>query len=467
MNTYEIFELGVSIGTVSSTSKDCAKAHYHIATASDGKRFVFKYDSTKHTLILQESCASYTTISNETSLFEFLYTRSDCFHGKLSTDISLGSKFYKSYQTNNYPTISSEKTLDGNSNKIYPYPSTPAGTSFGASHEIYIFKTDASLTLQNLTISGFIADHSLNIVDVNGPHLEISGCAFINNNVGVNINVDNSSNETRVHNSVFKSLRCAKHFAASSGESSVLGGSAIRHVGNKLYITDSSFVDNSNHYNGGAILFTNILTLSGNNHFINNTTGGMGGAIQAGPNAIIGSAASLNIYGTAEFSKNKAIVGGAIYTDTIYINDASLTFSGNKAPGWGKGGAILFQRNCNIIDSSVSFRDNDALFGGAIWGMSDPFPRGPQNLTITRGNVEFSGNTADNSGGAINLGSKGSLIIDSSVTFRNNSAADGSNIWAPSDIDPQTNFLTKDVTFNPHHVGGASILFRYQPCHGD
>ena len=449
MNTYEIFELGVSIGNVSSTSNDCAKAHYHIATASGGERFVFKYDSTKHTLILQESCASYTNISDETSLFKFLYTLPDCSHGKLSTDISLGSKFYKSYQTNNYPTISSEKTLDGNNNKIYPYPSTPAGTSFGASHEIYIFKTDASLTLQNLTISGFM-DHSLNIVDVNGPHLEISGCAFINNNVGVNINVETSNISTRVNNSVFKSLK-ANQFNFPHWTQN--GGSAIRHVGNKLYITDCSFVDNSHYYNAGAILFSNILTLSGNNHFINNTTGAMqfGGAIQAGPNTKDGDAASLYIYGTAEFSKNKAALGGAIYVDTIYINDASLTFSENKASSFG--GAILFAKICNIIDSSVSFRDNDASFGGAIWGMSYGDPK---NLTITRGNIEFSGNTADNSGGAIYLSImdlQGSLIIDSSVTFRNNSAADGSNIWAPPDIDPQTNFLTNEVTFNPPHVG--------------
>jgi predicted outer membrane repeat protein len=443
MINYKVYnKAGTLLYEVSSKSKYCLKNYLHVSTGLNGKKLVFKYDNTIHNLV-----PAGTSISDETELYQYLYNSkkgSENIDGKLTNDISLSANFFSWHKTNHYPTISTEKNLSG---KFSIFPNTTAYTS---SADKYIFKSDLSLTLQNLTISGFTNPY-LNIVDVSSLELTISGCSFINNDVGVNINVDNSRNTTHIINSTFKSLKANKLKANgprlvqsnkkvkinrrnngqtndTTGEEKWSPGSAIRYKGEMLYITDSSFVDNSNSYAGGAIYaetYLKTLTLSGENLFSRNITMTTDGFTHGGAICIVDANETIVNNGMATFNSNIAGYGGAIYSESPAMSGGTYTFSDNCA-NLQDGGAI-YAYDISITDGSYTFNGNIASnYGGAITANS--------KMTITDGSYTFKGNIANIYGGAIHAYSK-MTITGGTYTFSDNCAnINGGAIYATDDI---------------------------------
>ena len=71
-------------------------------------KFVYIHNYDINTVVPNPTCEAYNTIANDQSLYQFLYNQHNCSHGKLATDISIGSVFNQSH-TAPYPTISSGK----------------------------------------------------------------------------------------------------------------------------------------------------------------------------------------------------------------------------------------------------------------------------------------------------------------------------------------------------------------------
>ena len=440
---------------VSSKSSYCLEKYHHVAIGQNRKKLAFKYDNTIHNLVQGP-----TDISNETQLYDYLYSSNEGY-GILKNDISLSGTFFSDHKTHNYPTISAEKTLSGN---FSIFPNTTAYTS---SADKYIFKSYRPLTLQNLTISGFTNPY-LNIVDVSSSELTISGCIFSNNDVGVNINVDYSHNTTHIINSTFKSLKANKLIPTpnesstfkslkanklipvpdesstfkslkanklkangprlvqsnkkvkinrrnngqtndTTGEEKWSPGSAIRYKGEMLYITDSSFVDNSNSYTGGAIYaetYIKTLTLSGENLFSHNISS-LGGAI-----CITDANEIIVNNGMATFNGNISDIGGAILSESPAMSGGgTYIFSDNCA---NSGGAIFAYDKMTISGGTYTFSDNCA-------NLQDAGAIKATDISITDGSYTFKRNIAKNYGGAINVSNK-MTISGGTYTFKGNIA---------------------------------------------
>jgi len=148
-------------------------------------------------------------------------------------------------------------------------------------------------------------------------------------------------------------------------------------------ITSSTFKENINFGNGGAIYSTNSLT-------INETV----------------------------FTENEGVDGGAVYnTGKLYVINS--TFEDNTANGYG--GAIYNEGELNVFDSTFTggFSERD---GGAIYN----------NDVANVDNSTFVANTATGNGGAIY--NKGSLLLTDSF-FRINYGEEFANIYNAGNIE--------------------------------
>ncbi len=221
------------------------------------------------------------------------------------------------------------------------------------------------------------------------------------------------------------------------GNTSNDGGGAIylatlANKGHKLNIDGTTFSENSTAGvdldGGGAIgSFSDLVlknaTFTGN-HVDGDASNG-GGAI------FMGSVSTNDIYNTTFTGNQSATNGGAISMRFTYQGnnvDATLDIAGgsfNENTATEFGGAIYntFHNDKNdnkyVSVSNVEFNSNGAMYGGAIYNESadetDPIG-GVMNLT----DVTFTGNTADELGGAIY--SAGVMTFNGAMRFDGNSA---------------------------------------------
>ena len=406
-------------------------------------------------------CTPVCNIYTQDHLKQFLTTSPGDISGKLAGPLVITSPYSAD--------ISTTKYLDGSGFTISQ--SSAVSTSYDQHSSVQffnnyqtetepsytLFKTDSSLTLHNLTVSGFHGNN-IKIIDSSGLYLGLSGCTFRDNSVNQHIFVEGSQNVTDICNSLFSFVSSSKN------------GGAITSYGKTLSIYDSSFISNSSSTSGGAIYSQNEITISGGSTFAHNHATGEGGG-----GALYAAKGGINLDGSSTFLDNSAYVGGALYTGIsgVTLLTGPYEFSGNHATN-GPGGAIYSMNDITIsgetestfahnhasgpggalyaakgginLDGSSTFLENSAHSGGAL----------AANGGITLNNKaysEFSGNKADTLGGAIFAGN--TLIIDSSLTtFSGNAALDGSNIYMLN-FNPQTSFITDDVsTVNDVHPSG-------------
>lgn len=214
-----------------------------------------------------------------------------------------------------------------------------------------------------------------------------------------------------------------------SGNSAMTNGGAIHTGGTTGSLNfsdiaeDISFTGNTAGENGGAINndyeaveWSNVghVTFSGNI-----AEAGAGGAVWSGGDVTVDTASSFSMTG----NEARGGSGGAIYSDgnVTFSGAGSLTFSDNHAFSYG--GAISAYGDITISDSgSAAFSGNTAYEGGAL----DAY-----NVSISgnTGTVLFENNSAENTGGAINLQAGGSVSLtadQADIIFRGNTAQDGS-----------------------------------------
>ncbi|ACZ33427.1 outer membrane protein 5 [Chlamydia pneumoniae LPCoLN] len=212
----------------------------------------------------------------------------------------------------------------------------------------------------------------------------------------------------------------------------------------------------------GAIKSTGACSIQSNYscYFGQNFSNDNGGALQ-------GSSISLSLNPNLTFAKNKATQkGGALYsTGGITINNTlnSASFSENTAAT--NGGAIYTEASSFISSNkAISFLNNSttaaSATGGAIYCSSTSAPK-PVLTLSDNGELNFIGNTAITSGGAIYTDN---LVLSSGgpTLFKNNSAIDtaaplGGAIAIADSGSLSLSALGGDITFEGNTVvKGAS-----------
>lgn len=232
--------------------------------------------------------------------------------------------------------------------------------------------------------------------------------------------IHNYNGTITVEDSVFNSNH-------STAPNSPAGGGAILLNSTKsAEINNTEFKLNEAAQSGGAIYFTKVKqgNITGS-QFIENQANSSGGALY------IHRSENIEI-SDSEFKTNKVgklseynKYGGAIMINGLSISsDSGITyaihdciFAGNEA---NVGGAI-FVSGSDLLFNNLTFNDNHANSGGALAvSSSSSFGKGVEIY-----NSEFTRNTANDSGGAIDV--SGSFTVDSS-TFTENSANSGGAI---------------------------------------
>ncbi|WP_303237616.1 pectate lyase-like adhesive domain-containing protein [uncultured Bilophila sp.] len=221
-------------------------------------------------------------------------------------------------------------------------------------------------------------------------------------------------------------------------------GGAIEVQSGDLGISDDAkFSGNSSDGYGGAIfvwggepLLPGKITLRSVS-FIQNTAEKQGGALYNMGSAVFSGTENV-------FTKNTAPLGGAIF------NEGSITFSGNKnifienISEKGRGGALC---NLSKVDFSndSAFSKNSAIIGGAIYNEGSITFSGDQNVfsgniasfggaIATTGNIilngaaVFTGNSADDGGAVYNVGTmRLNPNVGQDILFRGNTDSTGAN----------------------------------------
>ena len=173
-----------------------------------------------------------------------------------------------------------------------------------------------------------------------------------------------------------------------------------------------SFSNNATNASGGAIATMNTLTVEEGNtvKFSGNTAGTYGGAIYGG-----NSSTALSFYSTgyAEFSKNRATSGGAIYSVGRINLLGNFTFSQNQSNKLGgavySGSSVTFGAlsNGTFSGNSITATTKVDTRGGAVSAGSVTFKG---KTTFENNTITAVGSTSINSGG-------GAVYASGAVTF--------------------------------------------------
>lgn len=268
-----------------------------------------------------------------------------------------------------------------------------------------------------------------------------------------------------------------------SGFSNAGNGGALNTSGTAT-IKDSGFTNNTGNF-GGAIFSngkTDIIAEGADVMFSGNTGTTSGGAIGNNSNGILSINATgadvkfenntaskevggaitnyNNIYinadgGDVNFTSNTATKsGGAIYSNkgniTVNANGGAVNFSGNKA-SQNSGGAIYNPASGSLelntistdADSKITFENNSAVYGGAIYNSKI------LDINAINNDVIFKNNTATWYGGAIyNAGTATLNALGGNILFENNTANRGGAIYNATNAVLTLNADGGNITFN-------------------
>ena len=309
-----------------------------------------------------------------------------------------------------------------------------------------------------------------------------------------------------------------------SGFSNTGNGGALNTSGTAT-IKDSGFTNNTGNF-GGAIFSngkTDIIAEGIDVVFSGNTGTTSGGAIGNNSDGIlsinakgadvkfenntaskeVGGAITNynNIYinadgGDVNFTSNTATKsGGAIYSSkgdiTVNANGGAVNFSGNKADkNYGgainiAAGSVALNANSSDTNSKITFENNSAAFGGAIYNLKQLdinannnailfntnkattsggvlFNNGKSAITTIKAdgaNVEFTGNTA--SYGGVIYNSSGNLVanaINNDIIFKNNTVT-GSGGAIYNAGTATLNALGGDILFEGNSAGYGGAIY--------
>ncbi len=247
-------------------------------------------------------------------------------------------------------------------------------TSIGQGGAIYYSGT-SDLDLERCRFDyNFSVDSAGAIYAISTGSLSLSGCEFVDNhsvNLGGAVLFQSGMGNLHVLNTLFE----------GNASTAAVGGALVGILSGNISLIHSEFVDNSAVNGAGALLYTSAASsLIEHCRFVGNSQPvGPGGAIY-------------------EFSN-----GNCTISDTL--------FADNRATNGGQGGALYRSSSGSLTLARCAFVNNQAAFGGAIIHAS--------TLPSEFVNVTFSGNHADNEGGACYIATQTTLR---NCTFSENSA---------------------------------------------
>ncbi len=330
-----------------------------------------------------------------------------------------------------------------------------------------------SVVIENCLFDGNQATKSVGgaILLNSGTKMTVTGCTFTNNYSATKGGAINARISTEITDCTF------------TGNSSGISGGAVESLAT-MTVTNVEFTENVTKGNGGALrhsssgaLTVTDCVFTGNkatfevqvDNFLDNNGGGAL-IIQGGPNATITGCAFRENYsghmggamkhnsGTltmsnSEFSGNEAVIGGGALAEQSG-NSNTVTNCAMTENTAAQGGAIYlsgkltvqggtFSKNTAAKDANVS----NSGMGGAVYSTG---------TLIVQDSAIFTDNTAEFTGGAINV-ENGSANISGS-TFTGN-AATGGDAGA---IRISKNTTVKDCTFDSNTAtgnGGALCIF--------
>ena len=351
---------------------------------------------------------------------------------------------------------------------------TTVGASDTAGGGALMFQSGPkSIVIENCLFEGNQATNSVGgaILLNSGTKMTVTGCTFTNNYSATKGGAINARISTEITDCTF------------TGNSSGISGGAVESLAT-MTVTNVEFTENVTKGNGGALrhsssgaLTVTDCVFTGNkatfevqvDNFLDNNGGGAL-IIQGGPNATITGCAFRENYsghmggamkhnsGTltmsdSEFSGNEAVIGGGALAEQSGNSNTvtNCTMTENTAA---QGGAIYlsgkltvqggtFSKNTAAKDADVS----NSGMGGAVYSTG---------TLIVQDSAVFTDNTAEFTGGAINV-ENGSADISGS-TFTGN-AATGGDAGA---IRISKNTTVKDCTFDSNTAtgnGGALCIF--------
>lgn len=178
------------------------------------------------------------------------------------------------------------------------------------------------------------------------------------------------------------------------------------------------------------------------------------GAMQGGAIKAYESSATGNYFKTGALLPNYEVEGGVMLVADSDVDIDGAAFEGNSVVK-GKGGAIAVTRNVktgstlSVKDSK--FKGNSADSGGAVAIYHHSQDDKSLASSAVMANVEFSGNSAANQGGAIYIRDNASLeiVADKDVLHSGNTASSGGFMYIGSASNPSS------VTFTAN--GGATV----------
>ena len=239
-----------------------------------------------------------------------------------------------------------------------------------------------------------------------------------------------------------------------------LGGAIICIGADDVVIRECEFNDNSATLYGGAIVvFLNRDPVTIENCTFNANEAEYGGAISAKSNASVTGCEfeqnSADYGGAIAYEGNAGVTltncvfsdnsakndGGAIYGDFggFYPRATNCTFSGNSADRFG--GAIYGKLSLSPM-TGCTFSNNSAGWGGAIYWTET-------GLTSDIVNCVFSGNSANNDGGAI-LCDGGVLSFTNCLFSANSAKHDGGTIYCQN----SSSVTATNCTFSRNNAEG-------------
>ena len=359
--------------------------------------------------------------------------------------------------------------------------------------------SDSNIISLIITRSQFVDNSALTdggVVYASGEvNVTIESCKFINNNAqrggivhmyvpAVDINI------TIIHSMFISNTAVCIGGVVSIGDADwePSGGTA------DITLAHSTFISNTAIDKGSVLSTDRTANVTITYCELSFNTGGSNGgaiAINSGGNAII--THSIFVY-------NSADVGGAVLLDIIeddstifishsrFINNTALNGFGGVLYGdfvrsvtmvecqfidnsARVGGAFYVTYSADIIISHTNFTNNRAVYdGGVLWATSE-FDRQVQ-LNVNIKGCRFSGNRADNNGGAIKI-SGGRLSIVNSSWDHNMAGVDGGVLHTF-----QTDVMMNEVLFSSNradvsggimYLNGAttivnSSIFVYNSC---
>ena len=192
-------------------------------------------------------------------------------------------------------------------------------------------------------------------------------------------------------------------------------GGAVRAFNSQLLIVGISVFSKNLARNGGAIYFWQSrfeFEILGNTTFTQNVAA-LGGAVH------FGNTQNVKIGQKVQFSKNRAIYGGALFSALVTLLECGGTYSNNTAQ---YGGAMVLYNTNAVAKSLTTISGNHAdVTGGGITFIL------LSTLTIQSNGFTVEKNTAPLGGGMYI--SNSSIFINATVKLVNNSAIEGGGCY--------------------------------------